>query len=402
MRVLLLSHRVPHPANDGGAIVARAFIKALLAKGVTLDMLSFNTSKHYVAPEVVSNEFATCNIVQLIALDNKVTATGALQNLLLSKQSYNYSRFSLAAFRDKLTALLQSNSYDIVHLENIYLGHYIETIRKFSKAVITVRIHNIEHQIWQRKAMQESGLKAWYLNKMWQRLKQDELQVLHQCDYMFALQTGELQHLKELGIKTKGALVPFAIKIDREKIQKPSIAVVPNSVFHIASMDWMPNVDAVHWFVNDVWPKVLGRNASAVLHLAGKHMPPEITAMACSNIVIHGQVPDQYAFMQRYHTMVVPLLSGAGIRVKIVEALSHGKPIVSTKLGADGLQISHLQAVQLADDADVFAEAVCKSLERDPAFGEAEARDYIAQHFDEEVVANELYQYLAQVRDAKA
>jgi polysaccharide biosynthesis protein PslH len=399
MRVLILSHRVPYPNTDGGAIVANAFIDALQAHHVQVDMLSFNTTKHFLSPEIMKQHVQTKYTCHEVPLDNAVKPLPALVNLLFTNTSYNYARFNDDVFTKKLITLLQENNFDIVHLENMYMGHYIKTIRQFSTAKITIRIHNIEHKIWQKLAIKSTGIKAWYLNKMSARLYKEEIHVLNSCDFLFGLQTGELKEIEQLGVHTKSALVPFSIKIPQQDI---AIKALPHSFFHIASMDWLPNQEAVLWFVQNVWPKILEAQPNATLHLAGKNMPDKITQLQSSSITVHGAVPNQYTFMQQYDTMIVPLLSGAGIRVKVIEALALGKKIVSTTLGVEGIAIAQLQNVQIADDANSFAHKCLISINSENIENTENSINFIRDNYSETEVANDLYKYLSLLMHGKA
>jgi polysaccharide biosynthesis protein PslH len=399
MRVLILSHRVPHPNTDGGAIVANAFIDALQAHLVQVDMLSFNTTKHFVSPEIMKQHVRTKYSCHEVPLDNTIKPLPALINLLFTNVSYNYARFKDDGFIKNLIALLTQNNYDIVHLENMYMGHYINTVRAFSKAKITIRVHNIEHKIWRKLAATSSGIKAWYLNKMSARLYQEEVHILNSCDFLFGLQTGELKELEQLGVHSKSALVPFCIKIPEQDI---SIKAKPHSFFHIASMDWLPNQEAVLWFVKDIWPKILKAQPNATLHLAGKNMNDEIAQLHSLSITVHGAVPNQYTFMQQYDTMIVPLLSGAGVRVKVIEALALGKKIVSTKLGVEGINVQHLKNVQMADDEERFAKQCLISINSENIENTENSINFIRENYSETEVANDLYKYLSLLMHAKA
>jgi polysaccharide biosynthesis protein PslH len=399
MRVLILSHRVPYPNTDGGAIVANAFIDALLAQHVQVDMLSFNTTKHFVSEDDIAKNINIKFMCYTIPLDNKVSALPASQNLLFAKQSYNYSRFNSRAYSNKLVELLAQNAYDIVHLENMYLGHYIDAIRQNTKAKITCRIHNIEYKIWQKVAQQSSSIKAWYLDKMSQRLKQDEIDVLNKVDFLFGLQTGELKQLQELGVNTRSALIPFGVKIP--KIAK-GIIPIPLSFCHIGSMDWLPNQEAVHWFLENVWPLILQTQPNATLHLAGKNMSKEFKNLVATNVTVHGNVDNQYHFMRSYDTVIVPLLSGAGIRVKVIEALALGKKVVSTSLGVDGISVDHIANVRIADSAQKFAEQCLISINIESSVNNENARDFIIEHYNDKTAANDLYKYLSLLMHGQA
>jgi polysaccharide biosynthesis protein PslH len=361
LKLLLLTHRVPFPLNDGGAMGVHYFVDGYLKQGVDIALLSMNTTKHFVAKENMPALFTNLRIFKTIEVDNAIKIGAALKNIFSSK-SYNTQRFESVAFENALVEILQKNTFDIVQIDNIYLESYIPVIRKFSRAKLVCRIHNIEHLIWQRLADNKGkSIKKWYLNLLAKRLKRVELKALQNVDAWLSINKKEEQTLGDLGIKTNCYYMPFGIDI--QSIAKKNIQLQDQTIFHLGSLDWQPNLEGVAWFINEVWPLIEQKNGAVQLHIAGKNMPKYLLENKMHNVIIHGNVPDATAFMQTYHTLIVPLLSGAGVRIKILEALSLGKHIVSTSLGADGIDVTHQKNILLADTPQDFSNAILQIME---------------------------------------
>ena len=130
----------------------------------------------------------------------------------------------------------------------------------------------------------------------------------------------------------------------------------PNSLFHIGSMDWMPNLEGVKWFLKQVWPMVHERMPQLTLYLAGRKMPDDLMRLEMEGVKVLGEVPDATYFITSKQINVVPLLSGSGIRVKIIEAMSAGKAVVTTTIGAEGIGCTDGKDVLIADTPEQFVE----------------------------------------------
>ncbi len=361
LKILLLTHRIPFPLNDGGAMGVHYFIDGYLQQQVSLSVLSMNTTKHFVPEKKWPSLYNNLNFFKAVPIDNKVKLLGAFKNLFSTK-SYNTQRFESKAYLEALENILREHTFDIVQIDNIYLESYISTIRNLTKAKIICRIHNIEYLIWQRLAdNQAKGLKKYYLQLLANRLKIVELNALKQVDLLLTINKDEQHFLKAQGIETLAYYMPFGI--DSSSLQMRNVQLQAQTIFHIGSMDWKPNLEGLAWFMNKVWPLVEEKNGAVQLHIAGKNMPEYLLQNNMHNVKAHGMVPEATAFMQTYHTLIVPLLSGAGVRVKILEAISLGKHIVSTSIGASGLDLTHQKNILIADTPQAFADAIIQIMQ---------------------------------------
>ncbi len=398
LKVLLITHRIPFPLNDGGAMGVHYFIDGYLQQGVELSVLSMNTTKHFVPESKWPVIYKKLRLFKAVPIDNEVKLWGAFKNIF-SKKSYNTQRFESVTFNQALIDILQSNSYDYVQIDNIYLESYIDTIRKYAKAKLICRIHNIEHLIWQRLADNKSkSVKKMYLQLLAKRLKRVELQALAKVDLLLTINKQEENTLKALGVNSKTYYMPFGIDIDG--LVKRNIQMQAQSIFHIGSLDWQPNLEGVAWFLNEVWPLVEIKNGAIQLHIAGKNMPAAMQEKKIHNVIMHGSVPDATAFMQTYHTLIVPLLSGAGIRVKILEALSLGKHIVSTSIGAQGIDAVHGKHILIADTPQAFANAILEIMQGQHISIGSNAYNLAMTHYNKANLFTQLNNYL--IQSAKA
>jgi glycosyltransferase involved in cell wall biosynthesis len=239
------------------------------------------------------------------------------------------------------------------------MATYLDVIRKYSKAPVILRAHNIEHKIWQRIAENcPNPFKRIYLNHLYKALKRFEINVLNKVDGVVAITPVDARNLDRLSHSTNIISIPFGINLDT----LPETPVQPEeaSLFHIGTMNWFPNEESIKWLVSEVWPKVKKRLPEIELHLAGRYMPDWMLKLKIERVIVDGEVPDVWEYMQRFSIMVVPLFSGSGIRIKIVEAMAAGKAIITTAVGAEGINYENGQHLLIAKDASSFSDAIVR------------------------------------------
>ncbi len=360
MKVLQLCLKVPYPPNDGGAIAMHNMQQSWWSNDVQVKVLTFNTIKYLVDLEKLSNDYKLKSKIEGVFLDNRVKIFGAFKSLLQGK-SYNVERFVSNDFAEKLKEVLKKDKYDVVQLESIYVASYIDIIREFSDAKIVLRTHNVEYKIWERLSKNIANpFKKTYLQILTAQLKKYESGILNQVDAILPLTWDDATLLTKMGCRKP--MMVLSIGVDTSKYQFLS---PPNNqvVFHLGAMDWMPNSEGVNWFLKHVWPLVEQKNNKAELRLAGKGMPSKILNLKRNNVKIQEWVDDVNNYFEAGQVMIVPLLSGSGMRVKIIEGMAMGKAIVTTSIGVEGISATHLDHVLIGDSAEDFANAILKLLE---------------------------------------
>jgi glycosyltransferase involved in cell wall biosynthesis len=158
------------------------------------------------------------------------------------------------------------------------------------------------------------------------------------------------------GCMTPIHVMPFGIDPDKYATGIPENRSL--RIFHLGSMDWMPNTEGVQWFMEKAWPLIHQRVPDARLYLAGRNMPKSFESYTSPNVSVEGTVEDAGAFMRDKDIMIVPLLSGSGMRVKIVEGMAYGKTIVSTSTGAEGIACRDNENILIADNPEAFAACI--------------------------------------------
>ncbi|MEP7268823.1 MAG: glycosyltransferase family 4 protein [Saprospiraceae bacterium] len=352
MRILQLCKKFPYPLKDGESIAVTHLSKALHQMGCELTLLSMNTKKHHFDVSHLPSDYSYFNEIHTVDVDTSINNWDAFLNLLKGK-SYHVSRFVSDEFNDKLIQLLSTNKYDVVQLETLYLAPYIQTIEKYSDAIISLRAHNIEHEIWERIIEHHpNNWKKYYLKHLTKQLKQYEIEQFEKYDLLIAFTDRDMGKFRKLGYLNGAITSPIGIELAQYK--PISISDKSLSITFIGALDWMPNSEALNWFLSKVWNKVNDQFPEFELHVAGRNCPENIKNLKMNKVIIHGEVEDSNKFINAHPVMVVPLLSGSGMRVKILEGMALGKVIITTSLGLEGIPAIHLDNILIADTPEDF------------------------------------------------
>jgi polysaccharide biosynthesis protein PslH len=333
--------------------------EGFLQAGHEVTVLSIATDKHPWTPEKIPADVMERTKMDAMYIDTRVRWLPAFL-ALFKTTSYNIDRFYNFGFEAKLIALLAHQEFDIIQLESLFVCSYIPAIRRLSKAKVILRAHNTESAIWKKNAEEEPDTfkKLWFRD-LAGKLERYEREVMHMVDAIVPITHEDRARLIQMGAQVPMHTATFAMNI--ELAPSPGIVPLPETVFHLGAMDWKPNYDGVKWLCSDVWPLVLAERPDAQLHLAGKGMvTQEFTGL--KNITAHGEVPDAGAFISRYSVMTVPLHSGGGVKVKMIEGMFAAKPIVTTTVGIEGIQGKDGEDYYVADDAPGFARRITELL----------------------------------------
>lgn len=261
--------------------------------------------------------------------------------------------------------------------------------------------HNVEAQIWERLWQQQRlALQRWYFRLQWRRLRVWEQRLCAQCDGVAAVsETDAARFRQDYGLVNVVGSVPTGVDVDYFGHTRPHL--VPGRIAFLGSMDWLPNVDAVQWWVNDIWPRVKQQCPEASFSIIGRNPPPSVTALAQHDASVHvtGTVPDVRPHLAQAAVLVVPLRAGGGTRIKIYEAMAAGLPVISTRIGAEGLPLQDGQTVLLADTPEEFAAAVAELLRKPERRAQlaAAGQAWVRQNASWARAAETLVQYAAQV-----
>lgn len=345
MNILQFCKKNPIPPKDGESIAIHQLSKTFVGNGSELTIFSLLTPKHKQTKNAVQIENVNYEYQKV---NTNISYFDLIKNIFFSSNSYITERFNSKNVKTKLVQLLETNDFDIVQLEGLFLGDYIKYIRKYSSAKIVLRAHNVEHQIWERLAENQKGLKKWYLKKiMIPRLKNFEVRVSNQVDLIVPISKLDEIYFKNVSTKPCYTL-PAAYEIIEEIKPLPGVF----SVGFIGGLDWLPNSEGVKWFLKNVWRTFSNTQNEVSFNLAGRNFPKRYYNLNDQKLYIFGEVGDAQEFTNQNSIMIAPILSGSGMRIKIIEAMALGRTVISTTIGAEGIDYTDKVNIFIANTAE--------------------------------------------------
>ncbi|MFN8700452.1 MAG: glycosyltransferase [Flavobacteriales bacterium] len=397
MKILQLCLKPPLPARDGGCIAMNNITQGLLAEGHKVKVLTIFTHKHDFLKNEMPREYVAATRIEGVFVDTRLNVMDAFANFMTA-DSYNISRFFSPDMDRKVMEVLTAEKFDIIHLESLFMTPYLPMIRRHSSAPIVLRSHNLEFVIWEKITHGTRNIaKRTYLKYLTTKLREYELKALDSVNGIAAISGDDMRRFKKLGVKKPIRTIPFGIDPSKYECgqKKPEFAL-----FHLGAMDWSPNLEGIIWFLEAVWPKVHAQYPKLKFYIAGRNMPEDLARDLPENVVAVGEVERADEYMKSKAVMIVPLLSGGGIRVKIIEGLALGKAIISTSIGAEGTDCENDRQLLIADTPSEWVKAVGRLIEENELYeslGKAGIA-HVAAHFDNQKIIRDLIAFYKELR----
>jgi glycosyltransferase involved in cell wall biosynthesis len=387
MRVFHFSLKPAFPLIDGGCIAIKSSLKSLiLHPEIDVHHFTLFTKKHPFDLDAYPPSWRKSIEIESCFIDTKTDLLGAAYHLMLNK-SYNLERFNQKKVKKRINSILDNYSFDAVILESAFLLPYASIFKKRGISVF-VRTHNVEFKIWEQLAEEsKSALKKWYLKKLAAQLKEEEIKGLNKVDGIISISKLDSLFFKEsLDDSVDIATIATAVHYPSAPAD-----VTKNDFYFLGAMDWKPNIEGVNWLLNDVFQNTALPNS---FHLAGKSLKKN--QFKHDGLICHGEIPDALTFIQNHGICLIPLKSGSGIKIKLLENMALGKPIVTTSEGAKGVNVLSGTHVLIADTPEEFKSAMIKLmndeiLRKDLGFA---AYQFVINNFDENILTNRLVEFI--------
>jgi sugar transferase (PEP-CTERM/EpsH1 system associated) len=279
---------------------------------------------------------------------------------LFSREPYTLTKYCRPVVRKRLIAVLREEPYDLILCDFLFAAGAIPWDWPCPKVLFA---HNVEAVIWQRHYEVAKNLLWKALSWLeWKRMESAERKYLQKADHVIAVSENDREAFARFMDPQK--LTVTATGVDTEFFQPSGELETPNSLVFTGSMDWLPNEDAMFYFINAVFPLILRQLPDATLCIVGRKPSRRLRDLASRlpNVQLTGRVEDVRPYLARHAACIVPLRIGGGTRLKIFEAMSMAKAVVSTSIGAEGLPVRNGEHLLVADDPAGFAESTLQLL----------------------------------------
>jgi glycosyltransferase involved in cell wall biosynthesis len=397
VRVLWVKAGKLLPVDTGGKIRSYNILRRLAQnkdRDNQLTLLSYYGGKRDPDYEAaLSQQFPHAQVVHTAATDSE-GLEGVVDYLckLPRLAPYSVSKFTHPTVRKLIADQLASGQFDVAVCD--FLAPSLNFPQKLPLPCLLFQ-HNVESALWRRMATTESHpLRKLAYTLEAARMSRYERRTLARFHHIIAVSENDRQQMLEMDPSCEITVNPTGVDTQQFQVAPPSSAAPPRIVF-TGSMDWEPNIDAMEYFCEQIWPRILADFPDALFQIVGRTPFARVQRLASKSVVVTGTVPSVSDYLRDATLVVVPLRIGGGTRLKIYEAMAMGKALVSTSIGAEGLTFENGRDLLLADDANSFADAILLLL-RDAQvrrrFEEAAVR--LAAQFDWSVVAGQFAEVL--------
>ena len=359
MRVLHFAPRVCWPL-DTGAKLRNYHLARVLSEKADVSLLAFTDAEQSLGELEKFYE-------QVIAVprDPGYTLSKIIRGTLGSTPLpvLNYTTDSM---KRAIESILRDRDFDIVQIESIHLMTYLPIITRSRQPPLMIcDWHNIESELMSRYSEREPNiLKRAYAGKTARLMSEFERRAMHEFDAHIAVSKRDAQKLRSLNSDARVFVIENGVDTayyEEATVSGGNAAGKPNRIVFVGSMDYHANIDGAVSFARDVWPGLHGRHPEMIFTIVGRDPAPEVRALTTNpGIEVTGTVDDVRPFYREALAAVVPLKVGGGSRLKILEAMAAGVPVVSTTLGAEGLDLNDGENIVIADTNEQLAEALDK------------------------------------------
>ena len=394
MKILFLSPTVPFPLTDGGRIRVFNLLKQIAEKS-DITLLALETQ-----PTDAEGVLELQGLgVQVHLVPNAPTlprvSLRTLLNAFCRRQPITVARYDLPAYRQKFKELIATENYDLVHYEMFHTAQF----HTETDLPGVLSQQNVDSEIWRRLC--DETTHPFYKFAYWtqQRAFQRYERVLSpKFDAVTCTSDIDAAVFQRHCSQDVIEIIPNGVDVTH--FQPDFTTEAPAYLIYIGSMDWYPNEDAVAFFTDDILPGIQSEVPEVRFSIVGGNPSARVQKLAeREGVIVTGRVPEIKPYFAEATVFVVPLRIGSGTRLKILEALAMGKAVVSTSVGAEGLDLKDGEEIFIADAPQPFAEAVTRLL-TDPALrrriGE-NGRARVEKDYDWRSIGEKLYQRYTEI-----
>lgn len=359
-RILALTSRVPWPPREGHQLRSYHVLEALASRHEVHLLSCLRADDEPDAGATLRAKLTGFDAFPIPAEHSRAALLRALLTGTLTRTPFVVAKYDIPALKRRVAEL--ADGFDVIHVDMLPLMVHVPA---GTKAPIILNAHNVEHRLLEARASVEPSMAARaYLRTQVSRLREFECAACRRASAVLACSDEDAAQLRKMAPATRVHVVPNGV--DLEHNRPDATSVNPAQMVFVGQMGWFPNRDGVEWFLAEILPLILKRRPDARFVLVGKHAGLQVPSAVRAHVELAGFVADVRRPVLESSVYVVPLRAGSGTRLKVLEAMALGKAIVSTRIGAEGIELEPDRDALFADDAEGFAQAVLS------LFGDAE------------------------------
>jgi sugar transferase (PEP-CTERM/EpsH1 system associated) len=389
MRILFVSPRLCWPLFSGARLREYHLARAL-GERAEVTYASFAVPG---LPAPAPADLPFFNEVHIVPLTGRYTPLKIARGLV-GRWPLGVVNYTRAAMKSALAEIVARRRFDLVHLESTHLAAYVPFLQSATAAPVVFDWHNIESELLRRYSAGATSLpRKVYAAITARRTAAAESWLLRACLGHVVCSARERQHLLAVAPTARVAVVENGVDLDY--FAAAGVRSERRRIVFVGSMDYHANIEAAAWFVRRVWPRVSAAFPHWRLTLVGSNPAPAVLELGeTPTVEVTGTVEDVRPFYREAVAAIVPVLTGSGTRLKVLEAMAAGVPVVSSSIGAEGLEVSPDKDILIADDAEAWLTAL-RSLSADAALAGAIAasgRELVRSRYDWRILGERLYQ----------
>ena len=344
------------PVDTGGKIRSYNILRHLARKHEVTLLSYYGGQRDAEYESTLAIEMPGSKVIHTAAPESSAILSGLDYLYRLPRAApYAVSKFTHPEVRSTVVSWLASGRFDVAVCD------FLSASGNFPAELTTPCIlfqHNVESSLWERMARTESNplLKMSYTIES-AKMTRYEPATLERFHHIVAVSEHDREHMIRMDPRCEITVVPTGVDTEKFKVAPPSSTSPPRIVF-TGSMDWEPNIDGADYFCAQIWPRIRKECPDARFQIVGRKPAAKVVRLASDSVEVTGTVPSVEEYLEKATVVVVPLRIGGGTRLKIFEAMAMGKALVSTSIGAEGLDITSGHDLLLADDTGAFADAV--------------------------------------------
>jgi glycosyltransferase involved in cell wall biosynthesis len=321
---------------------------------------------------------------------------------LASSESFERKRVQVPSLATTLQELLAPGRFDVINLEFPYLAHHLSNR---TRPPLVLDTHEIAHDLARQMASRSPGpYRRLYGSLNWRKLRREELSAFRAAEGICACSAADERRILADVPGARTRVIPNAANVDHYRSRPGDPAPDGRTVLFFGLLSTFPNIDGVKFLLDEIWPRIAAARPEARLKIAGANPSAELQAQAGPRVEITGFIEDLRPHLASAAVVVVPLRFGGGTRLKIVEAMAMGRPVVSTRLGAEGIDAVPGKDILLEDEAAPFADAVIRLLDDAQRAGDMgrAGRDLAERKYSWKAAADSLEAFFHEVIENRA